>query len=378
MATRRGVLKLVGGGVVLAAVAGGGWYAMNGPSQAARSPWRDAGKPEELRRRLLSYALLAPSPHNLQPWMVRLDGEDALTLYCDLDRRLPATDPFDRQTVIGCGTFLEVLSIAAAHEGYAADITPFPEGEPTPRLDARPVAHVRLRANGAEPDPTFAHVLTRVTNRNVYTDRVPDGDTLTAIVTAGAAHGAVVRATTDAERVAQLRDHVWRGWMIENHTSATHAESVAAMRLGKSEVEQHRDGIVFEGQFMEAAKLVGYLDHKSLADPDSGLSKQGEEMWKAKADSAKGFVWLLHENTRADQLAAGRAYTRLTLKIAELGLAVHPWSHTLQEFPEMADLYREAHELMGEGRTVQMLVRLGYAAPTIHAPRRELGAHLMT
>ena len=119
MATRRSMLKLVGGGVVLAAVGAGGFVAANGPSRSARAPWREAGQETEFRRRALSYAILAPNPHNRQPWLVRLDGDDALTLYCDLDRRLPATDPYDRQIVIGHGAFLELLALAAAEDGRA-------------------------------------------------------------------------------------------------------------------------------------------------------------------------------------------------------------------------------------------------------------------
>ena len=110
MTTRRRILKLVGGGVVLAALGGTAFYVANAPSDEARIAWREAGTPAEYRRRFLSYALLAPNPHNRQPWLVRLDGEDSLTLFCDLDRRLPETDPFDRQIVLGCGAFLELLS----------------------------------------------------------------------------------------------------------------------------------------------------------------------------------------------------------------------------------------------------------------------------
>ena len=127
MSTRRNVLVLIGGGVVVAAASGAGFVALSGPSTEAREPWRRAGQYDEFRRRALSYALLAPNPHNRQPWKVRLEGEDALTLFCDLERRLPVTDPYDRQITIGCGAFLELLSIAAAQEGYRAEITPFPE-----------------------------------------------------------------------------------------------------------------------------------------------------------------------------------------------------------------------------------------------------------
>ena len=171
MASRRNVLKLMGGGVVVAATAAGGFLAMNQPSRAARAPWRDAGQYEEFRRRALSYALLAPNPHNSQPWRVRLEGDRALTLFCDLERRLPATDPLDRQITIGCGAFLELLVIAAAQDGFAAIISPFPEGADMSTLDRRPVARVEFVADTAQPDPLFAQILGRRSNRGVYQPR---------------------------------------------------------------------------------------------------------------------------------------------------------------------------------------------------------------
>ena len=175
MTSRRGVLKLIGGGVVLAAAGAGGFVAINQPSRAARKAWRVAGQETEFRRRFLSYALLAPNPHNRQPWLVQMEGNDALTLYVDLERRLPATDPFDRQIVIGCGAFLELLVLAGAQEGFGAEVQMFPEGEDMAKLDARPIAHVRFSALSAKPDPLFAHVLARRSNKEAYLpENVPE------------------------------------------------------------------------------------------------------------------------------------------------------------------------------------------------------------
>lgn len=377
MTTRRGILKLVGGGFVVAAAAGGTWYALNGASEEARAAWREAGAPDEKRRRLLSYALLAPNPHNRQPWLVELKGEDEIVLYCDLDRRLPATDPFDRQITLGCGAFLELLSLAAAAEGYRADITPFPEGEPEVRLDKRPVAHVRLVAQGAQPDPAFAHIVKRTTNRNTYDARIPPAPLLAELEAAGSIKGLQLVATSDPATVAKLRDHVFRAFARESSIPATHHESVNLMRIGKAEVERYRDGIVLEGQMMEALKLFGVLNKEAMLDPASQANQQALDMYRTKAESAQAFAWLSSAgNTRSTQLDAGRAYARFTLKAAEHGLAVHPWSHSLQEFPEMRDLYDEAHAMLGAGRTLQMLVRVGYASPVTPAPRRGLAAHL--
>ena len=96
MTTRRGILKLVGGGLVLAAVGGGAFYALNAPSAEAREPWRAAGSQTAHRERFLSYALLAPNPHNRQPWLVDIVGADEIVFHADTARLLPATDPPDR------------------------------------------------------------------------------------------------------------------------------------------------------------------------------------------------------------------------------------------------------------------------------------------
>ena len=145
MTSRRRFLSILGGGVVFAATGATVWATTRDPV-AARRPWEAAGAATETdpRRRALSYAVLAPNPHNRQPWIADLSIADELTLYCDPDRRLPHTDPFDRQITIGLGCFLELLSQAAAEDGYRTDVAVFPDGEPQPRLDTRPVARVRF------------------------------------------------------------------------------------------------------------------------------------------------------------------------------------------------------------------------------------------
>ena len=130
MTTRRNFLSVLGGGVILAAGASTLWATTRDPAKARR-PWEVAGAVEnDPRRKALSFAILAPNPHNRQPWLVDLSADDVITLYCDPLRRLPETDPFDRQITIGLGCFLELLVQASAQEGYRADIALFPDGEP--------------------------------------------------------------------------------------------------------------------------------------------------------------------------------------------------------------------------------------------------------
>ncbi|MFN9577880.1 MAG: twin-arginine translocation pathway signal protein, partial [Gemmatimonadota bacterium] len=60
MATRRQALTLIGGGIVVAAGVPG--CVLRGPARRAREPWARAGSYPDVRRRALSYALLAATP----------------------------------------------------------------------------------------------------------------------------------------------------------------------------------------------------------------------------------------------------------------------------------------------------------------------------
>jgi len=377
MASRRNVLMLIGGGVVVAAGAGAGYIATRGPSEAARAPWRKAGAYDEFRRRALSYALLAPNPHNRQPWLVKLEGPEALTLFCDLDRRLPVTDPFDRQITIGCGAFLELLLIAAAQDGYLATVTPFPEGEDMKTLDKRPVAHVSFSKGGAAPDPLFGQVLARRSNKEVYEPRDVPADALERIAEAGRAFSASSETVANTNLAARLRDLTWRAHLKEVTTPAANQESVDLMRIGAAEVTANPDGIELEGPIFEAGRLLGVMTRQTMADPKSTAFQQGLELYRAMAMSGRAFGWITNDNqSRIDQINAGRAYVRLNLTATSLGLGIHPWSQALQEYAEMNDLYREVHELLAGGRRIQMLYRIGYGPQITPTPRRGLEAHL--
>lgn len=379
MQDRRAVLKLIGGGVVVAATATLAVRTADAAvSAAARAPWRKAGHYDDPRKRALSYALLAPNPHNRQPWSVRLEGTDALVLYVDLARRLPATDPFDRQITIGCGAFLELLAIAAAEEGYRADIQPFPAGDDPRTLDARPVARVTLVAGAGRRDPLAARILARRSNKGIYGPREVAAPDLQALAEAGRVQGATSATTGEPGLVAKLRDLTWRAHVREVTTPAANQESVDLMRIGAREVEANPDGIDLEGATIEFARRFGLLSREKLADPDSTAFKQGLDLYRKKAMSARAFGWIRNGNrSRTDQLAAGRAYVRMNLEATRLGLAVHPWSQSLQEYPEMAALHQEVHALIGGGETVQMLYRIGHAGPVGPTPRRGLETHLV-
>jgi hypothetical protein len=382
---RRTFIRIAGGGVVLAAgAAGAGAAAVIATPDVpavANAPWREAGAAQaDVRRRVLSHAILAPNPHNLQPWLVDLSAEGEIVLFHDRDRLLPHTDPYARQLVIGHGCFLELASIAATAYGMRADVEAFPDGAFGPEgPDGRPVARIRLTpAPGAARDPLFAEIPRRRSVKEPFDTARPVAPSLLAdLAAAGSVHGTRVHASADPAVLSPMRGILAEGSRIERETPRTHKESVDVMRLGSAEIARHRDGIDLGGGMLELLIRTGVITREALADPASGAFAEGARRYDAMAAGTPAVLWTTTPgDDRHAQVAAGRGWARLALEATARGLSLHPMSQVLQEYPEMADLQRRFLGIVGAGPDVrvQMLARVGYGPDVPASPRRGVDA----
>jgi hypothetical protein len=383
--SRRSMI-LAAGGASLALVGGlAGYRVTRLPDKAVR-PWRDAGKAtSDPRLFAFSYAILAPNPHNLQPWLIRLIGDSRADILYDRGKALPETDPFDRQITIGFGGFIELARIAAAEQGYRVEASLFPEGDPEPKLDGRPVARLNfMRDSAVSKDPLFGFITSRRTSKVPYDMTRPvDAGKAEELLALAGAEG--FRHATAGPSVEQFRKLILAAAELENTTARTWMESVRLMRIGAAEIEAMPDGIGIKGPMMEALILTGQLSREQLADTTSSAYKIGAKRYMERLAATPAFLWhTTSQNTRRDQIAAGRQWVRVNLAATRLGLSLNPVSQALQEYPEMADLFRQAHRLAGvdtAGATneprVQMLARLGYAPSPEPTHRWPLGSRVV-
>lgn len=112
---------------------------------------------------LVQAASLAPSSHNTQPWLFRIDGP-TVALLADRTRALPVNDPEDRELTISCGCALFNLRVAAATASMQAQVQLLPDTG-----DEDLLARVRLAP--ASDARALADLGPAMTERRTYRER---------------------------------------------------------------------------------------------------------------------------------------------------------------------------------------------------------------
>lgn len=382
---RRHFIRLLGGGMVFAACG-----AVSGCSTAlpdvALQAWQHAAAESDPRRFMLAHALLAPNPHNRQPWIADLSEPGRIHLVCDGTRLLPETDPFGRQVLVGCGAFIELAVIAAARRGLAVSVSAFPRGAPAPEElpKGTRVATLTLGAPGSAVwDPLHDQIVRRHTSKTAYANDRALPVALTA-AWADTARTLGLRAgfVSGDAAMAPIRRITREAYEIECLTPRTWLESARLMRIGPDEIATHRDGISINGALPRLLRAVGVFDPMQVPEQGASSLQRVMDRW-APFETGSGYLWLAGEDPGRDtQLKAGRAYVRMHLQATAAGVDLHPLSQALQEFPEVRTSYLALHRELGVDPArgpVQMLARAGFAlAHAGPSPRRDLASMVRT
>jgi hypothetical protein len=385
VSSRRSFIRLVGGGAVLAATAPLTGCSSEFPETAVQ-PWRSADREVDLRRFMLAHALLAPNPHNRQPWIADLREPGRIHLTCDGDRLLPETDPFGRQILIGCGAFIELAVIAAAQRGVSVRVELFPGGAPADQQlpKGSRVATLVLGEPGSAPaDPLFDQIVRRHTRKTAYANDRPLPKALVRNWAETAARfGLRSGVAADMTTMDSIRRITREAYEIEATTARTWLESARLMRIGPDAIAASPDGISLNSPVVRALHKAGLFDPMEVPTKGSKTLERVMERW-APFETASGFFWVASPgNTRLTQAAAGRAYARSHLLATAEGVDMHPLSQALQEFPEMRGPYQAIHKTLGLtalSETLQMISRVGFAVePRGPSPRRRLDSMLRT
>ncbi|MEN8704580.1 MAG: CBS domain-containing protein [Nocardioides marinisabuli] len=316
-------------------------------------------------RRLLETACRAPSVHNTQPWLWRVDGP-VVELYADPSRLLPASDPGGRNMLISCGAALHHLQVAARGQGRSCTVTRLPEG-PRSTLLARVVlgatdpegqgrseeAHRRELEDSARD---LEAVATRVTDRRRFTSWPVPEQRLDHLASLASRQGCTVAAVTDPQQRHRLEE------LVEEARASLAGDPA---RWGEQRAWTGRGG----PDGVPGAALEGpatRFDDEPVLDP-GGIER---------ADGV--LVLATPTDEPLDHLVTGEALSRLWLSATSELLSLVPLSHVV-EAPQTRHALR--HEVLATSLHPQLLVRVGWQEtsrdPLPPSPRRALGDVLL-
>ena len=322
------------------------------------------GPPAAQLRFLLQYAVLAPSGHNSQPWLFKVDG-DAVELYADRSRALPVVDPDDRELTISCGAALLNLRVALRHFGYTGTVDPFPDPD-----DPDLLARVRLGMSGevsAGEHELFGAITRRRTNRQAFERREVPAAVLVALQEMAHAEGTwlyVVQGEYDRSAVANLVALADRMQRADPHFRR---ELLAWMRSMQS---QRRDGI--PGYALALGDLASYVGPVLARTFDVGNGQAAKDRQLA-AGSPVLAVLGTDVDTAYDWLLTGQALERILLYARSQGI----WASFLNQPIEVPQIRLMVHNLIERVGFPQVLLRMGYGTEIPPTPRRSVNEVLL-
>lgn len=310
-------------------------------------------------KRMIGYAIKAPSGHNTQPWLFRIkEGEDRIRIVPDLTKELAVVDKDCRELFISLGCAAENLCIAAKDMGY----------EPAVTIDEYNTINVYLKKTGvAKPDSLCLQIDKRQTNRGKYDSRLISEDAIRqfrSVPLEDHVHAYFWRNQTEVFNL--LKTYVAEGNCMQMGNKKFLEELKSWMRYNKKHAEEKNDGLSYA--VFGAPDLPKFISRPVMGAFLNAKTQNKADMEKI-ASSSHFLLLTTQNNTEAEWIGLGRSLQRLLLVMTQQGVA-NAYVNQPCEVSELATKLQELLPVNNEYPTI--LLRIGYAEPAPYSKRKSI------
>ena len=218
-------------------------------------------------KKLLETAVYAPSPHNVQPWRLRILSDQTADLLIEKRRTLPKEDPTGSFIILSMGLFIEALKIVAGRHSLRLGIL---LGRPLSRFTPDEIAQTqdellpfaRLRVTPAPEelaDSNFDISLfhTRRTSRISFSAQPVPNEPVEALSKLAREWGQVYEQVVAPEIIEQILKRNIEAVFEDLNAPAYHDEIVEWFRFSDRAARQTRDGLDY--RCMNSSRLSFWL-----------------------------------------------------------------------------------------------------------------------
>jgi nitroreductase len=284
---------------------------------------------------LLETARYAPSPHNVQPWRLRILSDQTGDLFIEKRRTLPKEDLTGSFIILSMGIFIEALSIVAENASYKltfqlrkslSEFTP----EHITKAEGELLPFARLNLEKASADPNgYSHslFLTRRTSRISYLPDLMPHEAVAALSELARAWGQTFTQVTLPDTIEQILRRNIEAVFEDLNVPPYHDEIVDWFRFTDRSSRATRDGLDYRcmnsarSSFWLAARLPQLLQlplTRSLL-----LNVYRRQLGHVPAiGMLAGPFW-----EPESAFEAGRFLLRFWLELAKRDLYIHPFGN---------------------------------------------------
>ena len=279
----------------------------------------------KVRTSILSYAALAPSGHNSQPWFVKINNPNEWIIGADPNRRLPAVDPNNREVMLSLGAFAENLALAAGTFGFEPEIEVIAQDPFEPE-----VLKVSLTPATAADYP-LQRINRRMTVKNGYLPNEIKNEDIKLL--SKPLNGRLFYFPAGTEHANCIQQGAIENFRIQAQRDEAQRELVQWVRTSNQDAERYRDRLTVKG--MEIRGFKGWFVRNFVQPQDfmkSSFRRQGVDQTAALARQGGGWLVITSRgSTVADLIETGRRFERMALLARERNIAIHPMTQYLEE-----------------------------------------------
>ncbi len=325
---------------------------------------------------ILEYGRYAPSPHNMQPWLFRVDSDDTVTLLYDPKRLLPGTNPAGSYMQVGFGILNETLSIAAAPLGldvkatyHCAHLDPAAEG---PQV----LATLKLVKRKKHEILSRQLIIDRRTSRLEYDGQPVKNELMQELAEIAQSYGHQFEYSHDPKEVKwTLRLNA--DAMFSDMSQPISRDEVASwMRFSVKDAKKRQDGLAAytmnsSGFLMWLFVRFNWFFRLPIIYPIV------RSVYEKTMSGTATVAWLTGPfKTQQDWENAGKMMARMWLTMTKHGVYLHPFGSVITN-PKAHETMMEHFKDRKSAGDLWMLMRMGHSKTPPQAQRIPLSSMLV-
>ena len=271
-----------------------------------------------------AYARWTPSPHNIQPWLLRIVSPTECDLLVDPSRLLPVTDPTSAFTTMGMAMFVENLAVAVQPRGLAVQAVYV--NAPLDYNATRPTLFATLHLVPSASPSAFDRqvILERKTSRLTYDGHPVADSALEPLASLSTTHGHTLRWSSDDAMVSWIIDLNRFTLFSDLNDAPTRTELRRWIRPADSEAAAKKDGLWAHCLRFPGWLLKAFFDDHEKWGKGWRASICGKMLIRGMHGTRTVAWWSGPFSTPADWRAAGVVLGQSWLALARQGIHMHP------------------------------------------------------